>query len=134
MTHLIRLSLGTFLLTSLTGCNELSMRLNTESAIKSLRLLSVAEELYRAKPGHFRYGTLEELYDARLIDAELASGTKAGYRFELTPLKTSFKLTAIPLQHGTTGYASFYLDESGLIRGHTENRVANGNDSPIGSQ
>ena len=130
----MRLLIGTFLLASLTGCTELSMRLNTEGALKSLRLLSVAEELYRAKPGHIRYGTLRELYEERLIDAELASGTKAGYRFELTPLETSFRLTAVPIQHGTTGYGSFYLDESGLIRGHSENREPNVNDSPIGPQ
>jgi hypothetical protein len=96
--------------------------MNIESALNSLRLLRVAEESYRFKLEHHRYGTLEELYNAGLIDAELGSGTKDGYRFELAPLEISFKLTAIPNQYGRTGDWSFYLDESGVIRGQTSNR------------
>jgi hypothetical protein len=97
-------------------------------------LLRVAEESYRVKLKHHRYGTLEELYNASLIDAELGSGTKAGYRFQLAPLETSFKLTAVPIQYGKTGDWSFYLDESGVIRGQTSNREANAHDPPIGKQ
>ena len=97
-------------------------------------MLRVAEESYRVKLAHHRYGTLEELYKAGLIDAELGSGTKAGYRFELVPLETSFKLTAVPIEYGSTGDWSFYLDESGVIRGQTSNREANAQDPPIGNQ
>jgi hypothetical protein len=112
----------------------LSIRLNIENALKSLRLLRVAEESYRVKLEHHRYGTLEELYKAGLIDGELGAGTKAGYRFELAALETSFKVTATPIQYGKTGDRSFYLDESGVIRGQTSNREANAHDSPIGNQ
>jgi hypothetical protein len=108
--------------------------MNLESALNSLRLLRVAQESYRVKLEHDRYGTLEELYHAGLIDAELGSGTKAGYRFELASLETSFKVTAVPIQYGRTGDWSFYLDESGVIRGQTSNREANAHDPPIGKQ
>ena len=108
--------------------------MNIENALNSLRLLRVAEESYRVKLQHQRYGTLEELHNAGLIDAELGSGTKAGYRFELTPLETSFKLTAVPIQYGRTGDWSFYVDESGVIRGQTSNREPNAQDPPIGNQ
>lgn len=116
------------------GCTNLSIRLNIESAVNSLRSVRVAEESYRGKLAPHKYGTLEELYKAGLIDAELGSGTKAGYRFELVASKTSFKLTATPIQYGSTGDWSFYLDESGVIRGQTSNREANAEDSPIGNQ
>lgn len=112
----------------------MSIRMNIENSLNSLRLLRVAEESYRVKLEHHRYGTLEELYKAGLIDAELGSGTKAGYRFELVPLETSFKVTAVPIQYGRTGDWSFYLDESGVIRGQTSNREANAHDPPIGNQ
>lgn len=108
--------------------------MNIENALNSLRLLRVAEESYRLKLEHHRYGTLQELYNAGLIDAELGSGTKAGYRFKLVPLETSFKVTATPIQYGTTGDWSFYLDESGVIRGQTSNREANEHDPAIGKQ
>ena len=133
-THLIPLSIGTILLASCTGCTQISIRMNIESALNSLRLLKVAEESYRVKLQHQRYGTLEELHNAGLIDAELSSGTKAGYSFELAPSERSFKVTAVPIQYGRTGDWSFYVDESGVIRGHTSNRQPNGHDPPIGNQ
>ena len=108
--------------------------MNIENALNSLRQLRVAQESYRVKLAHHRYGTLEELYNAGLIDAELGSGTKAGYRFELAPLEASFKVTAIPIEYGRTGDWSFYLDESGVIRGQTSNRQPNAHDPPIGKQ
>ena len=132
--HLIRLAIGIILVASCMGCTQLSIRLNIENALNSLRQLRVAEESHRVKLEHHRYGTLEDLHQAGLIDAELASGTKSGYRFELTPSETSFKLTATPIQYGSTGDWSFYLDESGVIRGQTSNREANAEDSPIGNQ
>lgn len=132
--HLILLSIGTILLASHMGCTQISIRRNIENALNSLRLLRVAEESYRVKLEHHKYGTLEELHNAGLIDAELASGTKDGYRFELAPLETTFKLTANPIQYGKTGDWSFYLDESGVIRGQTSNREANAHDPPIGKQ
>ena len=134
MRHLIQLSIATMLLASCMGCAQLSIRMNIESALDSLRLLRVAEDSYRVKLEHHRYGTLEELYNAGLIDAELGSGTKAGYRFKLVPLETSFRVTASPIQYGRTGDWSFYLDESGVIRGQTSNRESNAQDPPIGKQ
>src|ERR1044072_1614212 len=128
--HLIQLSIGMILLASCTGCTQISIRLNIENALTSLRSLRIAEESYRFKLEHHRYGALEELYNAGLIDAELGSGTKAGYRFVLAPLETSFKLTAIPVEYGRTGDWSFYLDESGVIRGQTSNREPNAQDPP----
>ena len=51
---------------------------NEGSAISSLRTIASAELTYQATTGRGRYGTLSELAQAGLIDAELASGKKNG--------------------------------------------------------
>lgn len=61
---------------------------------------------------------------AQLIDAELAAGEKAGYRFRyriLPPAQEggapSYELACAPVEYGVTGRRSFYLDASGVLRG-----------------
>jgi hypothetical protein len=61
---------------------------------------------------------------AQLIDAELAAGEKAGYRFRYRILPAaneggapSFELACAPAEYGVTGRRSFYLDASGVLRG-----------------
>ncbi len=61
---------------------------------------------------------------AQLIDAELAAGEKAGYRFRYRILPVaeaggdpSYELACAPVKYGVTGRQSFYLDASGVLRG-----------------
>lgn len=88
---------------------------------------------------------------AQMIDAVLASGQKSGYIFSYTPLPQSnlalpalspqavakgctmpgparFAVAADPVERGTTGQRSFYVDQSGTIRVSSSN--AAGPDSP----
>jgi hypothetical protein len=62
---------------------------NESSAIHSLRTIATAESLFREGDkdgnGALDYGTLAQLGEARLIDGELASGTKDGYLFAAGP-------------------------------------------------
>jgi len=76
---------------------------------------------------------------AQLIDVQLAQGLKAGYVFTYVALSAQdrmpparslkapspgcsqagaqrYRLTADPIKRGTTGWRSFYTDESGVIR------------------
>ena len=48
-----------------------------------MRALRGAEQSYHAKSDTARYGTLQELSAAGLIDYPLSTGTKAGYKFDL---------------------------------------------------
>jgi hypothetical protein len=61
---------------------------------------------------------------AQLVDAELAAGTKIGYRFRYRVVPaanaespSSYELAATPLEYGKTGRRSFLLDGAGKLRG-----------------
>lgn len=104
------------------ACNNLSYRWNVKQAVSSMRRIREAENIFKAGKSIGRYGTLEELANAGLIDAALASGTHNGYRFNVTIAENSYKATAVPIEYSGnaysgTGYLSLYMDESGMIRG-----------------
>jgi type II secretory pathway pseudopilin PulG len=95
---------------------------NEGSAMSSLRTLASAEMTYQATTGAGKYGTLSELAAMNLIDSNLATGTKNGYKFtvELTtsdPDYPGFEVNGVPMTYGSTGIRSFYVDETGVIRG-----------------
>jgi type IV pilus assembly protein PilA len=98
---------------------------NEGAAQSSLRTLHAAEATYQATKGAGSYGTLSELAAEGLIDSRLATGTKSGYKFtvELTTNETNypgFAVVGVPLTYGSveaTGIRSFYVDETGVIRG-----------------
>lgn len=60
---------------------------------------------------------------AQLVDAELASGEKDGYRFryrirpDAEGGEPGFELAATPIEYGRSGRRSFFLDSSGELRG-----------------
>jgi type II secretory pathway pseudopilin PulG len=99
---------------------------NEGASIATLRKIDAAEQTYQAV--HQEFGTLDELGAADLIDHELASGERFGYRFkiEITPGYTAesgvsytsaYHAVGIPLTYGSSGLRSFYVDDSGVIRG-----------------
>jgi hypothetical protein len=95
--------------------------------IKSAGAIHAAEATYQAVYGAGSYGSLEQLRQADFIDAALAGGEKYGYIFvlTLTPPTAStparFKLTATPRIYPKQGRRSFYIDETGEIRGADKN-------------
>ncbi len=118
---------------------------NEASAVGSLRTLNTAEITYNTTyptvgftglgalgPGT---GTVSST-SAGMIDANLASGTKSGYTFTVTPGSgapiASYESTAAPVTPGTTGQRYFCSDTSGVIKydaTSTANCLTNG--SPI---
>jgi hypothetical protein len=60
---------------------------------------------------------------AGLVDADLAAGKKGGYLFRYRILPegggagASFELAAVPVEYGTSGRRSFFLDASGKLHG-----------------
>jgi hypothetical protein len=96
-----------------------------------LRNIVYAQIQYAAETGEGSYATtLVELAKAGLIDAVLASGAKDYYSFYFSTGadKTTFSVRARPLEYGTTGNRSFYMNESGVIRYTTEDRPATAED------
>ncbi|MDQ3802046.1 MAG: hypothetical protein M3384_21685 [Acidobacteriota bacterium] len=113
---------------------------NEAFVIEALRALHNAQMTYQATVGNGIFGTLNQLYQAGLINAHVASGHYRGYVFDCTvnlgqpaPLPPSFyRSRAIPASYGETGVRSFYIDMSGVPRGADKNgHAADQNDPPI---
>jgi eukaryotic-like serine/threonine-protein kinase len=88
-------------------------------AVATMRHVIDAEEQYQAKNG--RYGTLTEMAKAGtlFLDVSIQPGSfvRRGYRFELQPSGSSFRVSATPI---TPGSRPFTGDDSGIIRVGTE--------------
>ena len=93
---------------------------NEGSAMYTLRKISSAEAAYQSTRETF--GTLEQLAADGLIDPELASGTRHGYRFKLTvstpefSKAVAFEAVGVPVTYPSSGRRSFLIDETGVIR------------------
>ena len=90
---------------------------NEGSAIQALRTLHSAQATFQATVGAGKYGTLQELAANHLIDEKLASGVKNTYRFDIKPNGMYFEVTATPTRESDTGSRSFFINETGVIRG-----------------
>ena len=103
---------------------------NEKFAIRSLRTLHSAQVTYQATSGSGNFGTFQNLEQASLIDSALATGRKYGYDYQMvvtaqtgtTPAK--FYVSARPSSYRKTGRNSFYIDESGVLRGADKNGAA----------
>jgi hypothetical protein len=91
------------------------MARNETTARAILRTLVAAESTYREVKGGGRYGTLDELVAENLVDKNMFD--KFGYRVELNASGTKFEATAVPVEYGKSGKLSYFIDESGVLRG-----------------
>jgi type IV pilus assembly protein PilA len=123
---------------------------NEASAVGSLRTLNTAEITYNVTYPNVGFAGLTAMGPASgggsatsaaagLIDANLASGTKSGYTFTVTPGSgtpvASYQSAAAPVTHGTTGQRYFCSDASGVIQFNasaaTGTTCASGSNTPI---
>lgn len=130
---------------------------NQASAVGSLRTLNTAEFTYASTYGNGFSETLGYLgppasgsstdtTHAGIVDSVLsgtASGgasaltaTKSGYRFTYSPgalingQVSSYTITADPIDRGTTGTNSYFVDQTGVIRQNSTTQ-ASAADSPL---
>jgi type II secretory pathway pseudopilin PulG len=98
---------------------------NEGAAISSIRTLHSAEMTYQATTGAGKYGDLKDLANAGLIDRNLATGEKNGYRFTITVQPQTFNTPAnfeilakpsVTQGVSSTGSRSFYTSTYGVIR------------------
>ena len=92
---------------------------NEASAIASVRNMVTAEITYFSTTGGGKYGDLDKLKTAKLIDEVLGSGEKDGYIFAIPAgdgATDDFNVTAVPVTVGKTGYRGFFGDATGVIR------------------
>jgi type IV pilus assembly protein PilA len=95
---------------------------NEGATISSLRKVHSAESTYQATVGNGAFATLDQLAQAGLLTSELAAATHYGYKFTVVVKPSGyedppkFQVVAVPLEYGSSGNRSFYIDESGVIR------------------
>ncbi|HUS11951.1 MAG TPA: DUF3352 domain-containing protein [Pyrinomonadaceae bacterium] len=98
------------------GVAEGSALHSNEAVAKGLlRTVYSAEASFQATAGNGRYGTLDELIAAGLISKEAIQ--KYGYRIDVMPAGKKFEATAVPIEYGVSGTLSYFIDETGNLRG-----------------
>lgn len=107
------------------------MSANEAAAIASLKTIAAAETDYNNNSSPHTYtgdlmclGSGVGAGNVSFIDDALAGGLKSGYYISLGLATTAFdgsywawSATAWPVVYASTGIRSFYIDESGVIRG-----------------
>ncbi len=88
---------------------------NESIAKNMLRTIAAAQATFRKTKGDGRYGSLDELSAEGLFTKDLLE--RYGYKIELSVVSNRFEVTAAPVEYGKTGKRSFYIDESGVLRG-----------------
>ena len=112
---------------------------NEGSAQSSMRTLHSSEITYRSTSGNGNFGDVNDLLNARIIDATLGSGTKSGYTFVATPdnsvpLDTNFFATAVPMDTAAvtrTGSRSFCITETGVMKAKVTDTPAADHDDAL---
>jgi len=89
--------------------------MNEQVAMSMLRTIHSAEATYQATEGDGSYGSLDQLAKTSMISKDMLE--KYGYRFEVNASGTQFEATATPVEYGKTGRRSFYIDQTGVLRG-----------------
>jgi len=88
---------------------------NEMIAASVLQSIFAAEVSYHSTAGNGSFGTLDNLIEQKLLSKDMFE--KYGYKFELTATGSEFEAVATPVEYGTTGKRSFFVDKSGVVRG-----------------
>ena len=108
---------------------------------KAISTLHTAQTQYYSTYGRYA-ASLTELgppasgaagaQSADLIDRDLASGEKGGFKYVLTPTPTGYAVSAQPSAFGTGGSRTFFSDQSTSIHYHVGQEPATANDPLVG--
>ena len=102
---------------------------NEASAISSLRTLTTVNEQYRTRFSEYA-PALTDLQNQNYIDSVLGGGTKSGYTFTYAGATNTWAVSAAPVTLNTTGDRSFFVDQTGVIRGEAGAGASSGS-NPI---
>jgi len=114
----------------LVGTSESVPSSNEAVARSFMHTLANAEMTFKSTQGNSGYGTLEQLVSAGLFSTDMLE--KYGYRIAVSASLDKFEITAVPIEYGTTGKLSFFIDESQVLRGGDHGGgAATADDQPI---
>ncbi|HEX4133387.1 MAG TPA: hypothetical protein VHY84_02100 [Bryobacteraceae bacterium] len=101
--------------------------------MKAISMTHTAETLYYSQYGHYAT-TLGQLgpQGADLIDRDLASGEKGGFKFVLQQTQTGYALAVNPVTFGASGTHTYFSDQSMTIHRHAGQEPATANDPLLG--
>jgi type IV pilus assembly protein PilA len=110
-------------------------------AVKAITTIHTAEVQYYSSFNRFA-ASLQELGPpasgadgpsaAGLIERDLASGDKGGYKYTLTATPTGYAISAVPDQFGTSGSKTYFSDQGMGIHVHNGQEPATVNDPLMG--
>jgi hypothetical protein len=106
--NLIAMSVASMAVTSRPSVSNQAM------AIYALTSIQSAESRYKEAKGQGSFAPLDVLVREKMLskyDLE-----RVGYRIELTTSGETFEATAVPTEYGKSGFISFFVDESGVLR------------------
>lgn len=102
---------------------------NERNVMNTLWSIANAERQYKEKSGT-SYGSLEQLIEAEMLQKETIA--LSAYKIDLRLTAEGFEVTAVPAEYGKSGKLSFFLDQSGQIRGADRGgAAANASDPPV---
>jgi type IV pilus assembly protein PilA len=127
---------------ALPKLNKARMYAQETAAIKAVQTLNTAQVQYNSTFGRFATSLTElgpptsgaaNASAADLIDGDLASGEKQGYRFTVAGTPGGYTISAVPMSYNSTGSRTFFSDQSLVIRENYGQEPATVNSREVGS-
>jgi hypothetical protein len=98
------------------------------SAMGLMMMINHAQNEYKKTSGS--YGTMDQLIAAKVLQKEFFENN--GYKFEIFVSGDKFEALATPIEYGKNGKKSYYVDQTGVLRGADHNGAsANSSDPPV---
>jgi len=130
--HVPKNLLSLFTASQIVSQKLAAMRGNESTAQWKLRMLADAQSAYKQSQG--RYGTHEELIAAGHLNDEYGSLEMSGYVIKFSVSGDKFEATATPTGYPKEGRRSFYIDQTGTLRGgDTGGKPASASDPEAGN-
>jgi hypothetical protein len=95
--------------------NQSPLMRNESMARGILYMITSSEERYRHEAGKGSYTTLDQLIAQGMLSKDMLENN--GYKIELTVSGDKFEATAVPTEYGKTGKLSYFVDQTGIVRG-----------------
>ena len=110
---------------------EVIPRANTfarDGAVKTqMRTIYRAEESFRSKKG--RYGTIPDLVESGDLNGD--PDNERLFKYSISASEERFECIGQPMIYKTTGLLSFYIDQTGQLRGADHNGGRASADDPV---
>ena len=93
-------------------------------------MIAHSQDQYKKGKGTGSYGTLEQLIAADMFPKEMIE--QSGYKFEVLATGDNFEVFAVPGEYGKSGKMSYFIDQTGVLRGSDRGGApASSSDPPV---